>query len=55
MKAYILEHIKMKKCLIAVFFFKLQALDKLLHDPKFAEAAKEIGSTLGLAIREDEK
>ena len=36
----------MKKCLIAVFFFKLQALDKLLHDPKFAEAAKEIGSTL---------
>ena len=36
----------MKKCLIAVFFFKLQALDKLLHDPKFAEAAKEVGSTL---------
>jgi hypothetical protein len=32
--------------LIAVFFFKLQALEKLLHDPKFAEAAKEIGSTL---------
>ena len=35
---YILMYIKT--------FFELQALDKLLHDPKFAEAAKEIGSTL---------
>ena len=32
--------------LIIVFFFELQALDTLLHDPKFAEAAKEMGSTL---------
>ena len=31
---------------IAKILLLLQALDKLLHDPKFAEAAKEIGSTL---------
>ena len=44
-KAY-MSMSKWTNCLIAVFFFELQALDKLLHDPKFAEAAKEIGSTL---------